>query len=63
MPACPHTGLTVPECSCKACLQALLEQHAPGGADQTEATEGMIEPLRRRRLGRGLRHLRHRRAA
>lgn len=28
MTTCPHTGLTQPECSCSACLQALLEQHS-----------------------------------
>lgn len=61
MAACPHTGITVPECSCRSCLQALLEQHAPAEADQTEATE--VEPFRRRRLGSRLRRLRLRRVA
>ncbi|MDP9228272.1 MAG: hypothetical protein M3M99_04370 [Actinomycetota bacterium] len=26
---CPHTGLSVPECSCHACLQAQLERYRP----------------------------------
>ena len=61
MAACPHTGITVPECSCRSCLQALLEQHAPDEADQTETTE--IESFRRRRFGARLRRLRLRRVA
>jgi hypothetical protein len=26
---CAHTGLSIPECSCRACLIALVEAHAP----------------------------------
>ena len=29
MSICPNTGLTLPECSCVACLQRQLEQFAP----------------------------------
>ena len=29
MTRCAHTGLTIPECSCRACLMALVETHAP----------------------------------
>lgn len=29
MTNCPNTGITVPECSCTACLQALIERHMP----------------------------------
>jgi hypothetical protein len=35
MTFCPHTGVTQPECSCKACLEAQIERHMPsllGGA-------------------------------
>jgi hypothetical protein len=43
MTVCSHTGITVPECSCSACIQAQIEQHMPsllGGADH----ELTIEP-------------------
>lgn len=26
---CPDTGLTVPECSCRNCLEAMLEEFSP----------------------------------
>ena len=29
MPNCRHTGLSVPECSCRPCLEAQLAQHQP----------------------------------
>jgi hypothetical protein len=29
MPSCPDTGLTVPECSCKRCLEAMLREFRP----------------------------------
>lgn len=29
MTTCPHTGITVPECSCRACVQRLIEHHMP----------------------------------
>lgn len=29
---CPNTGLTIPECSCLACLTKLLNSQAPVGA-------------------------------
>jgi hypothetical protein len=33
IPTCAHTGLTLPECSCPACLRAMLQRvgfHAAG---------------------------------
>jgi len=33
MANCPHTGLTIPECSCSVCLEAQLRRHRPEGAD------------------------------
>jgi hypothetical protein len=66
MAVCDQTGVTVPECSCRACLQSLLDQHAPGTPPQPEATEATeIEVGRHRRLplASRLRDLRHRRAA
>jgi phosphoribosyl 1,2-cyclic phosphodiesterase len=29
MNVCTHTGVSVPECSCRACLQAQIERHMP----------------------------------
>ena len=26
---CEHTGLTVPECSCPACITNIVAEHAP----------------------------------
>jgi hypothetical protein len=28
-PRCPETGLTVPECSCADCLEAMLREFSP----------------------------------
>jgi hypothetical protein len=32
MAICPHTGLTIPECSCSVCLEAQMRRHRPNGA-------------------------------
>jgi hypothetical protein len=29
MPTCPHTGITIPECSCSACLKAQVQRNQP----------------------------------
>ena len=29
MTVCSHTGISVPECSCRACVQAQIERHMP----------------------------------
>jgi hypothetical protein len=29
MTVCSNTGISVPECSCRACLEAQLERHMP----------------------------------
>jgi hypothetical protein len=26
IPTCPHTGITLPECSCPSCLRSMLER-------------------------------------
>jgi hypothetical protein len=43
MTRCVHTGLSIPECSCRACLIALVETHAPrpatNAAGRTPPTE------------------------
>jgi hypothetical protein len=33
MAICPHTGLTIPECSCSVCLEAQMRRHRPNGAE------------------------------
>jgi hypothetical protein len=30
MAICPHTGISIPECSCSVCLAALMRRHRPG---------------------------------
>ena len=36
MTVCTHTGLSVPECSCRACIQAQIERHMPSLLDTGE---------------------------
>jgi hypothetical protein len=38
MTRCAHTGLTITECSCRTCLMALVETHAPRPAENATAT-------------------------
>ena len=38
MTRCAHTGLSIPECSCRACLLALVQAHAPRPATNPAAT-------------------------
>ena len=38
MTRCVHTGLSIPECSCRACLLALVQAHAPRPATDAGAT-------------------------
>jgi hypothetical protein len=38
MTTCHHTGITQPECSCTACLQAQIEQHMPSLLAATAAS-------------------------
>jgi hypothetical protein len=69
MTTCPHTGITVPECSCRTCLQALIERHMPQAvATIPAAAEAAPTPIAQapsRRLARlrGLRRVRIRRSA
>jgi hypothetical protein len=64
MTVCNHTGISVPECSCRACLVAQIERHMPSllDADVTTAPGTMempaISSLSRLRFGRRLRRLR-----
>ena len=43
--ACPHTGVTVPECSCLECLRLLTIGHAPIGTGDQVAINA-IESVR-----------------
>jgi hypothetical protein len=75
MNVCSNTGVSVPECSCRACLQAQIERHMPSvlGTARTPRMQGGIEaivssgpidsPTRRRAIFRRLRRPRLRRAA
>ena len=64
MTVCSNTGITVPECSCRACLQAQIERHMPSllgvDAGSTAATVEMaaVSSLARLRFARRLRRLR-----
>jgi hypothetical protein len=64
MTVCSNTGISVPECSCRACLQAQIERHMPSllnvGADTTAPTVEMaaVSSLSRLRFGRRLRRFR-----
>jgi hypothetical protein len=46
MKRCTHTGLTLPECSCRACLVALVERYAPElrGKYGTSAPTPLVSP-------------------
>lgn len=33
MTVCPHTGLTIPECSCSVCLEAQMRRYRPNGTE------------------------------
>jgi hypothetical protein len=63
MTVCSHTGISVPECSCRACLEAQIERHMPsllGTAPTQQPTVEMsaASGLSRLRFGRRLRRLR-----
>jgi hypothetical protein len=47
MNVCSHTGVSVPECSCRACLQAQIERHMPSfrSAGRTPRMEGGIDAI------------------
>lgn len=45
MTVCQHTGISVPECSCSACLRGLLETHMPAPAESHTATAELAAPV------------------
>jgi hypothetical protein len=64
MTVCSHTGISVPECSCRSCLTAQIERHMPSLLEaEAASTTPTIEmaaasSLSRLRFGRRLRRLR-----
>jgi hypothetical protein len=64
MTVCSNTGISVPECSCRACLVAQIERHMPSLLNvETASTPATLEmpavsSLSRLRFGRRLRRLR-----
>jgi hypothetical protein len=67
MTVCSNTGISVPECSCRACLQAQIERHSPSlldaGSDTIAPTAEMPAIARIPRLRLASRFRRLRRAA
>jgi hypothetical protein len=64
MTVCSHTGISVPECSCRACVQAQIERHSPSlldaGSENIAPTAEMpaVGRLPRLRLAGRFRRLR-----
>jgi hypothetical protein len=60
---CSNTGISVPECSCRVCLEAQIERHMPSllgptGVDQPTVEMSAASGLGRLRFARRLRRLR-----
>jgi hypothetical protein len=63
MTVCSNTGISVPECSCRACLEAQIERHMPSllgtvSVEQPTLEMSAASGLGRLRFGRRLRRLR-----
>jgi hypothetical protein len=64
MTVCSNTGISVPECSCRACCEAQLERHMPSlmGATPRDSAPTIelsaVSGLSRLRFARRLRRLR-----
>jgi hypothetical protein len=63
MSVCTNTGISVPECSCRACLEAQIERHMPSLLGTAESVQPTVEisaasGLSRLRFARRLRRLR-----
>ena len=64
MTLCSNTGISVPECSCRSCLQAQIERHMPSllsvGSESLAPTVEMaaVSSLPRLRFGGRLRRFR-----
>jgi hypothetical protein len=60
MTVCSNTGISVPECSCRACLEAQIERHMPsllgtGPTEQPTLEMSAASGLARLRFARRLR--------
>jgi hypothetical protein len=59
MTVCSNTGISVPECSCRACLEAQIERHMPSllgtPVEQPTIEMSAASGLSRLRFGRRLR--------
>jgi len=63
MTVCSRTGISVPECSCRACLEAQIERHMPSLLGPAQVPQPTVEMsaasgLARLRFGRRLRRFR-----
>jgi hypothetical protein len=63
MTVCSTTGISVPECSCRACLEAQIERHMPSLLGTVQTEQPIVEMsaasgLARLRFARRLRRLR-----
>jgi len=63
MTVCSNTGISVPECSCRACLAAQIERHMPSLLGATRDDTATVElsaasGLARLRFARRLRRFR-----
>jgi hypothetical protein len=64
MTVCTNTGISVPECSCRSCLQAQIERHMPSllnvdsGSTAPTVEMAAVSSLSRLRFGRRLRRFR-----
>jgi hypothetical protein len=63
MTDCSHTGVSVPECSCRACAQAQIERHMPSLLAPDHPASPIEAATRGRRLLFRLRQARLRRVA
>jgi hypothetical protein len=43
MTVCSNTGISVPECSCRACLEAQIERHMPSLLGTVPTDEPVVE--------------------
>jgi hypothetical protein len=63
MTVCSNTDISVPECSCRACLEAQIERHMPSLLGTVKIEQPTVEVsaasgLARLRFARRLRRLR-----
>ena len=63
MTVCSHTGVSQPECSCRACLQAQIERHMPSLLSEVPNVTSIEQATRGHRMLARLRQARLRRAA